>query len=226
MKSLSIKLSFIAALSLLFFACNKENPVAEDQTHQQQLISKFADAEIALLAEPEINFADQDHEFSIVNDGWPEDLDEASSHHGHHGHHHGPGPHFRIHLMRACFDSLNLSVAQIDSIRHAVAVRNQCIRPHLLQIRMIHMQIMHQHNQQRLSLMHDYHNGVITHQQLMHALQVLRQSIRNAMLNHPGRQQHLQAIHQCHVAFFTKLQSIMTTQQWDDFICCYFNHNC
>ena len=209
---ISLTLFFLA---FIISSCQKDN-VAEEvtQTVDEATANKMAEEETKLLVEPILSDVSESKEMEIINDGFPADIENDQLHHR-------IGPVGNIIDLKDCLDSLSLSQVQHDSIHHALVRRNACRMHHLQQVRQINIQILMNGNQQRMQLIHQYQNGQITQQQLHQQLHQLRMQVMYQMRNNPQKIQHLQAIRECSVRFFLRLQQILTPQQWQQFKTCY-----
>lgn len=204
---------FLMASLVFLFACNKANLDITDTAQ-----SDFADmpyVEGELLKDPIISDATESEDMAIINDGVVDGLDEdVYAFRTHSG---------RIAHLIDCLDSLQVTQGQRDSIKFATRAFNHCRMTHIQAIRQIHFNIIKHANQTRRALVLDYQNNVITHQQLQHALLQLRQQTHYALQNHPGKQQHLQALQQCHHVYVNRMQHILGLQGWLDLKDCLQN---
>ncbi len=213
-KLINTALAFVTALMFVVIGCNKakeEVVAASDPQYEAELVVNNVDV---IYNTVEIAGGTETEEFSSPNEGLPEaytiietDMDESG---------------FKRNIEKrifTCLKKLNLTDAQVASLRKAVRAYEECKAADIKKHREAYASIQTRTENVRKEYLAQLKNGKITKEQFEAKMKDLRalyeKSLKEIKLSFA---KNLRA---CHERFMILVKSTLTEKQWRAFMECY-----
>ena len=108
---------------------------------------------------------------------------------------------------------LNLDERQRTAVKTFVEEHEACVAEHHSKVQQIHEEVLQKANAIRKERISTYRAGKITKQELDQRLHTLHERLKEEIQKHQDRQIPLQIMHTCRAELFSKIESVLGTEQ-------------